>query len=125
VEHYDRGRTDPLAGFLASRAQLAGQADHEIEPVAALRGAIRKAVRDFARAEKLPVIDAEKLEETAVAGATDAYRHLQTITEQTSAMQISYLIGMVPRYWELPTINPRAQGLFVSGRLTDGSARAS
>jgi hypothetical protein len=97
LEHFDRGPTERLAGFIRSRAELDGQTDHEIEPVAALRGAIRKAVRDFARAERLSASKAEKLEEAAVAGATDAYRDLQTIGEQTSAMQISYIIGMVPR----------------------------
>ncbi len=125
LEHFDRDRSDALAGFLASRAELDEQTDHDVEPIAALRGAIRKAVRDFARVEQLPASAAERLEEAAVAGATDAYRRLQTINEQTSAMQISYLASMVPRYWEVPTIDPRLKGLFVSGRLTDASAVAS
>jgi|GEM_PF-6632291 hypothetical protein len=119
LEHLHQGPTDPLAGFLAHRAELDGQTDLEIEPIAALRGAIRKAVRDFARAEQLPASTAQKLEEAAVAGATDAYRHLQTINEQTSAMQISYRIGMVPRYWELPTSDPGLEGMFASARPTD------
>jgi hypothetical protein len=105
LEHFDHGPTDPLAGFLVRRAELDGQTGLEIEPIAALRGAIREAVRDFARVEQMPASTAQKLEEAA---------DLQTITEQTSAMQISYLIGMVPRYWELPTIDLGLEGMFAT-----------
>lgn len=121
LEHFDRSPTNPLAGFLARRAELDGHIEHAIEPVAALRGAIRKAVRDFAQVEQLSASEAEPLEEAAVAGATDAYRYLQTINEQTSAMQISYLASMIAGYWELPAIDPQLEGTFASERLADVS----
>jgi hypothetical protein len=108
------GAADPLAGFLACQAELDGHRGHGTAPDAALRGAIRKAVRDFAEAEQLTASAARELERAAVAGAADTYRCLQTIDQQTSAMQISYLASLIPRNWELPAIDPHLDRIFAS-----------
>jgi hypothetical protein len=108
----DTGHDDQLAEFLADRAALDGQTEEAIEPIAALRGAIRAAVRDFAHAEHLPAAVAKELEATAVDGAARAFQCWQTIEAPHSTAQISYLAHLIPGYWELPEVAPELRDMF-------------
>jgi hypothetical protein len=75
-------------------------------------GAVRGAIREFSRAERLASEVADALEEAALPWALDTLRHLQTIEHPASADQIRYLISMVPRYWESPEIEPQLRKHF-------------
>jgi hypothetical protein len=113
----ETGHDDRLAEFVADRAALDGQTGEAIDPTRAMRGAIRIAVRDFARAEHLPAAQAKELEEAAVVGAADAFRCWQTIEEPHSIRQVSYLAVCIPSYWELPEVAPDLREMF--GLLSD------
>jgi hypothetical protein len=92
----ETGYDDRLVEFLDDQATRDGQTNDEtIDPLAAMRGAIKGAVRDFAEAEHVPKATADKLETTAVAGATDAFKALRN-----------------PSYWELPEVAPERRELF-------------
>ena len=93
------------------RSRLAEQAAHDgavndpIEPLAALRGAIRSAVQAFARAEHLTKIIARQLAAAAMDGATTAFQAQQTLDEPELVQTISYLAWLIPTYWELPEVD--------------------
>lgn len=108
----DTGHDDQLVELLADRAALDGETGEAIEPIAALCGAIRAAVRDFAEVEQLPAAVAKELEATAVAGAASAFQCWQTIEAPHSTAQISYLARLIPPYWELPEIAPELRDMF-------------
>lgn len=108
----ETGHDDRLAEFLFDRAALDGQTSDVIDPIGALRGAIRAAIRDFAQAEHLSMPTAEALEVAAVDGATAAFQALQSLSELESARQISYLARLIPSYWELPEVAPELSELF-------------
>jgi hypothetical protein len=113
----DTGYDDRLAEFLDDQAARDGHTGDAVEPLAALRGAIRAAVRDFAEAERVPQATADALETAAVAGATDAFKALRSLDKQESAEEVSYLAHRIPPYWELPEVAPTRRELF--GLLSD------
>jgi hypothetical protein len=113
----DTGYDDRLTGFLADQAAHDGETGDVIQPLSAMRGAIRAAVRDFAEAEHLPKVTAEALEAAAVQGATDAFRALRSLNELESAQEISYLARLVPLYWDLPEVAPELREM--SGLVSD------
>lgn len=108
----ETGYDDQLVGFLADRAALDGSVGEITAPIAAMRGAIREAVRDFASSEYLAKPAAQALETAAVEGATDAFKALRSLDSRESAKEISYLARRIPVYWELPKITPERQELF-------------
>lgn len=108
----ETGYDDRLAEFIADRAALDGQTGEAIDPIAAMRGAIRAAVRDFAEAEHLQKRTAKALETAAVDGATAAFKALRSLDKKDSARHISYLAWMIPPYWELPEVAPELRELF-------------
>jgi hypothetical protein len=103
---------DQLTEFLADQAALDGKTTERIKPIAALRGAIRAAVRDFAAAERLDPAIAKKLEIAAVGGATDAFKALRSLDKLESAQEVSYLARLIPPYWELPEVAPELSEIF-------------
>jgi hypothetical protein len=113
----ETGYDDRLVAFLADRAELDSETGPGIEPIAAMRGAIRAAVRDFAQTEHMPTATAEALETAAVDGATSAFKALQSLDELQSAREISYLAWLVPSYWELPEVAPELREMF--GLISD------
>lgn len=108
----ETGHDDRLVGFLAEQAAHDGKTGDAIKPIAAMRGAIRTAVRDFAEVEHLQKATAEALEATAVQGATDAFQALRSLDQLESAQQVSYLAGLIPPYWELPEVAPKLRDMF-------------
>jgi hypothetical protein len=108
----DTGHDDRLVEFLDDQATCDGQAGETIEPLAAMRGAIREAVRDFAKAEHVPKTTADKLETTAVAGAAEAFKALRSLDKPASAEAASYLARLIPPYWEPPEVAPERRELF-------------
>jgi hypothetical protein len=108
----ETGHDDRLAEFLTNRATLDGKTGEAIEPVAALRGAIRTAVRDFAEVEHLATAMAEALEAAAVNGVTEAFKALQSLDKLASAQEVSYLARLIPPYWELPEVAPELREMF-------------
>lgn len=97
---------------MADQAARDGQTGETVVPLAALRGAIRAAVRDFAAAERIPQATADTLETAAVAGATTAFKALRSLDKQQSAEEVSYLARRIPTYWELPEVAPARRELF-------------
>jgi hypothetical protein len=81
----DTGHDDRLAEFLAEQATRDGDTAETVSPASAMRGAIRAAVRDFARAEQLDAGTAKKLEDAAVHGATNAFKALRSLNKLESA----------------------------------------
>jgi hypothetical protein len=108
----ETGHDDQLAEFLADQAALDGKTTERVEPIAALRGAIRAAVRDFAGAERLDLAIAKKLESAAVGAATDAFKALRSLDKLESAQEVSYLARLIPPYWELPEVAPELREMF-------------
>ncbi len=108
----ETGHDDQLAEFLTDRAAQDGKTGETIEPIAALRGAIRAAVRDFAKVEQLAATVAESLEAAAVDGATDVFKALQSLDKLKSAQEVSYLARLIPPYWELPEVAPELREMF-------------
>lgn len=83
-----------------------------IEPDAAVAGAIRGAIREFARAEAItPGVTAE-LEQAAVSWGIAALHGLQHLERPKSGRQVSGLAWMVPSYWEMPAIEPKLRRYF-------------
>lgn len=113
----ETGHDDRLAEFVADRAALDGQTGEAIDPIKALRGAIKAAVRDFADAERLSKATANDLEAAAVEGATEAFKALHSVHKLKSAQQVSYLASLIPSYWELPEVAPELRQMF--GLLSD------
>lgn len=109
----ETGYDDRLVEFLDDQAARDGQTGGEtIEPLTAMCGAIRGAVRDFAKAERLPKTKADKLETAAVNGATVAFKALRSPNTQESMDEIAYLAKSVPPYWELPEVASERRELF-------------
>lgn len=108
----DTGHDDRLVEFLDDQATRDGQRGETIEPLTAMRGAIRGAVRDFAKAEHVPKTTADKLETTAVAGTTEAFKALRSLDKPASAAAASYLASLIPSYWEPPEVAPERRELF-------------
>jgi hypothetical protein len=109
----ETGYDDRLIEFLDDHAARNGQTDGEtIDPLAAMCGAIRGAVRDFAEAEHVPKATADKLETAAVAGTTEAFKALRSLDKPASAEAVSYLARLIPSYWELPEVAPERRTLF-------------
>jgi hypothetical protein len=108
----ETGHHDQLTEFLAVQATLDGEATERIKPIAALRGAIRAAVHDFAGAERLDSAIAKKLESAAVGGATDAFKALRSLDKLESAQEVSYMARLIPPYWEFPEVAPELREMF-------------
>jgi hypothetical protein len=83
-----------------------------IDPDAAVAGAIRGAIREFAQAEAItPSITAE-LEQAAVSWGINALHDLRHMERPKSWRQVSGLAWMVPSYWEMPAIEPKLRRYF-------------
>lgn len=109
----ETGYDDRLIEFLDDHATRDGQTGGEtIDPLAAMRGAIRGAVREFAKAERVPTATADKLETAAVAGATEVFKALRSLDKPASVEAVSYLASLIPSYWELPQVTPERRELF-------------
>lgn len=109
----ETGYDDRLVEFLDDQAARDGQTRGEtIEPLTAMRGAIRGAVRDFAKAERLPKTKADELEAAALEGATEAFKALRSLDKQESMDEIAYMAKSLPPYWELPEVAPERRELF-------------
>jgi hypothetical protein len=97
---------------LDDHAARDGQTGETIDPLAATRGAIRSAIRDFAKAERVPKAKADELETAAVEGATEAFKALRSLDKRKSMDEVIYLGTSIPAYWELPEIAPERRELF-------------
>jgi hypothetical protein len=108
----ETGYDDRLVEFLDDHAMRDGETGETIEPLAAMRGAIRAAVRDFAKAEGVPQRTADKLEAAALDGATDAFKALRSLDEDESMNAVIYWGTGIPSYWEMPEVAPELRELF-------------
>jgi hypothetical protein len=108
----ETGYDDRLVEFLDDHAARDGQKGEAIDPLAAMRGAIGSAVRDFAQAERVPKATADELETAAVDGATDAFKALRSLDKPKSMDAVIYLGTSIPSYWELPEVAPERRELF-------------
>lgn len=108
----ETGYDDRLVEFLDDHAARDGQTGETIMPLTAMRGAIKAAVRDFAKTERVPTAKADELETAALEGATEAFKALRSLDKRTSMDAVIYLGTSIPPYWELPEVAPERRELF-------------
>lgn len=86
----------------------------------ALRGAIERAVDDFADAEAIDQATARKLRRAAVKGAVDAYTTLSRLSlgrskdQEKDQRAVEFWLRSIPSYWEEPEVSPEFQTMLDS-----------
>lgn len=111
-------RLQPDAGLVRLIEDQARVADPTLDsacginPDVAVAGAVKGAIREFARAEAIPSKVATELEQASVSWAIDALQDLQHTQRPKSQRQIAGLAWMLPGYWELPEIEPKLRRYF-------------
>lgn len=85
--------------------------------VAALQGAVARAVDDFAAAEALDAVTATKLRTAAIKGAVEAYKTVNRLNlgrsknEERDRFAVEFWLRSIPLYWENPEVSPEFQTL--------------
>jgi hypothetical protein len=109
---------DPLGKYIADLAQ----GYRGGETVAALQGAVARAVDDFAAAEAIDATTATKLRKAAIKGAVEAYKTVTRLSlgrskdEERDRFAVDWWLRSVPDYWEKPEVSPEFQKLLDSAR---------
>lgn len=109
---------DPLGEYIADLAQ----GYRGGETVAALQGAVARAVDDFAAAEAIDATTATKLRKAAIKGAVEAYKTVTRLSlgrskdEERDRFAVDWWLRSVPDYWEAPEVSPEFQKLLDSAR---------
>jgi hypothetical protein len=85
------------------------------QTVAALQGAVARAVDDFAAAEAIDTTTATKLRKAAIKGAVEAYKTATRLSlgrskdEERDRFAVDFWLRSVPSYWEEPEVSPEFQ----------------
>jgi len=88
--------------------------------VAALQGAVSRAVDDFAAAEAIDQDTASKLRKAATKAAAEAWRTLTRVSvnrskdEEKDQFAVSWWLRSIPDYWEEPEVSPEFEMLLDS-----------
>jgi hypothetical protein len=104
---------DPLTKYVDDLAQ--GHRGGRV--VAALQGAVARAVDDFAAAEAIDTATATKLRQAAIKGAVEAYKTVNRVSfgkskdEERDRFAVEFWLRSVPSYWEEPVVSPEFQKL--------------
>jgi hypothetical protein len=104
---------DPFGKYIDDLAQShrGGQV------IAALQGAVGRAVDDFAAAEAIDSATATKLRKAAIKGAVEAYRTVNSVSlgrsknEERDRFAVDWWLRSIPDYWEEPEVSPEFQRL--------------
>jgi hypothetical protein len=102
---------DPLAQYVDDLGQGHGGG----RAVAALQGAVARAVDDFAAAEAIDAATAAKLRKAAVKGAVDAHKTVTRLSlgrskdEEHDRVAVEFWLRSIPPQWEEPTVSPEFQ----------------
>lgn len=107
---YRRG-DDPLGQYINDLAHghRGGQT------VAALQGAVARAVEDFTAAEAIDTTTATKLRKAAIKGAVEAYKTVTRLSlgrskdEEYDRFAVDFWLRSIPSYWEEPEVSPAFQ----------------
>ncbi len=88
--------------------------------VAALQGAVARAVDDFAAAETIDQDTTTKLRNAAIKGAIEAWRTVGRLSlgrskdEEKDQSAVEFWIRSIPDYWEEPRVSPEFEKLLDS-----------
>jgi hypothetical protein len=110
--------TEPLTMYVDDLAQ-GHKGGHA---VAALQGAVGRAVDDFAAAEAIDTATATKLRKAAIKGAVEGYKTVTRLSlsrskdEERDHFAVEFWLRSIPSYWEEPVVSPEFQ------KLLDASA---
>lgn len=107
---------DPLSKYIDNLAQgyRGGQT------VAALQGAVARAVDDFASVEAIDTATAAKLRKAAIKGAVEAYKTVTRLSrgkskdEEHDRFAVEFWLRSIPSYWEEPEVSPEFQKMLDS-----------
>jgi hypothetical protein len=85
------------------------------QTVAALQGAVARAVEDFTAAEAIDTTTATKLRKAAIKGAVEAYKTVTRLSlgrskdEEHDRFAVDFWLRSIPSYWEEPEVSPAFQ----------------
>lgn len=102
---------DPLTQYVDDLAQ--GHSGGRT--IAALQGAVARAVGDFAAAEAIDAATATKLRKAAVKGAVEAHNTVTRLSlgrskdEEHDRFAVEFWLRSVPSYWEEPVVSREFQ----------------
>jgi hypothetical protein len=104
---------DPLDNYIndLARGYRGGQT------VAALQGAVARAVDDFAAAEAIDPTTTTKLRKAAIKGAVEAYKTVTRLSlgrskdEEHDRLAVEFWLRSVPSYWEEPEVSPEFRAM--------------
>lgn len=105
-------RHDPFTAYIDDLAH-----GHKgIHGTAALKGAVARAVDDFAAAETIDADTASQLREAATKGAVEAYKTVRRsfyspTPEKQDDQAVESWLTRIPAYWEAPQVSPAFQEL--------------
>jgi hypothetical protein len=94
--------------------------DQGKRPFAGLRGAVGRAVDDFAVAEAIDPDTAAKLKKEAIKGAVEAWRTSSRLSlgrskdEEKDSFAVNWWLRCIPDYWEEPEVSADFQKLLDS-----------
>jgi hypothetical protein len=104
---------DPFTRYLA---ELAGDRKRD-RAASALRGAIQRAVDEFAAAEGLSEAAARKLSRAAAKAAVDAFKTSTRLAlgrskdKERDQFAVNWWLQSIPDYWEVPEVSRAFQAL--------------
>jgi hypothetical protein len=88
--------------------------------IAALQGAVARAVDDYAKTEAIDRATATKLRKAAIKGAMEAYKTVNRLSrgrskdEERDRLAVEFWLRTIPSYWEKPEVSPEFQELLDS-----------
>jgi len=92
-------------------------AGSDLEPTeAAIAGAVARAVKDYAAAERADASTAAALTETGIDGALNYLDGLMHIEDAQVQRGLAFFLSAVPLYWEPPEVSPEFQALLERNR---------
>jgi hypothetical protein len=99
---------DPLSNYINALADgnKGGRA------VAALQGAVGRAIEDFAAAEGIDPATTERLRNEAIKGAVEAHKTATRLSlgrskdEEKDSFAVAFWLQSIPDYWEEPEVSP-------------------
>ncbi len=107
---------DPLTKYVDDLAQ--GHSGGR--SIAALQGAVARAIDDFASDQAIDSATAAKLRKAAVKGAVEAHKTVTRFSlgrskdEEHDRFAVEFWIRSIPSYWEEPTVSPEFQKMIDS-----------
>lgn len=84
----------------------------DLEPTeAAIAGAVTRAVKDYAAAERTDATTTAALTETGIGGALNYLDGLMRIDDAQVQRGLAFFLSAIPPYWEPPEVSPEFQAL--------------